>query len=420
METTAIATQKYTEEELAILSNAPEIFSPEGVKEIFNPLAKVYARNSVSKERCEKAGEALLEKVEKVGMNDELDQEISSYIDKSRATLKKTNEARKPITSAFDSIKSYFTDIEKSVDPTAKGSIPYQLQFFRNEYAAKKRKEAEEQRRQIMEQQQRRADVEIYKQSLSNNCLMYCNGIINSEMNALNTLNSSLNLENREEKETAIKNFSVEISTEALKSRYIPAVQMPLFLSKEEIDKIIEDITAPIFQSSKTAFFNAISDLKTRIVEALPSKIKALEDAKNLDEEQRRKKEEELKRQEEAQAEEARKREEQRQKDQKKNIDVAAKQGEMDSLFASAAVATPTYVPKTSSKKVIKMLSPNGLLDILNMWYIEEGCNLSVDELMKVTVKRMVTLCEKLANDKAEPRLIESEHIVYEEEIKAR
>jgi len=42
-----------------------------------------------------------------------------------------------------------------------------------------------------------------------------------------------------------------------------------------------------------------------------------------------------------------------------------------------------------------------------------------MDELAK-TFKTQVTYCEKVANDKSNPLLLESEHIEYVDEVKAK
>ena len=62
---------------------------------------------------------------------------------------------------------------------------------------------------------------------------------------------------------------------------------------------------------------------------------------------------------------------------------------------------------------------PRGFLDILNLWWTTEGVTLSVEELTK-KFKTQLTHCERLANDKQDPRFIQSEYITYEDEVKAK
>ena len=70
-------------------------------------------------------------------------------------------------------------------------------------------------------------------------------------------------------------------------------------------------------------------------------------------------------------------------------------------------------------KKRIVVNDPRGFLDILNLWWTTEGVTLSVEELAK-KFKTQLTLCERLANDKQDPRFIQSAYITYEDEVKAK
>ena len=56
---------------------------------------------------------------------------------------------------------------------------------------------------------------------------------------------------------------------------------------------------------------------------------------------------------------------------------------------------------------------------MLMMWWQEEGCTLSVEELTK-TFKKQLTFCEKLANAKEGARFIDDESVCYEDEVKAK
>ena len=95
------------------------------------------------------------------------------------------------------------------------------------------------------------------------------------------------------------------------------------------------------------------------------------------------------------------------------------KQNEMASIFDGAAASVQTYQPKTSVKKKISILTPEGFLPVLMMWWREEGRTLSVDELSK-TFKKQLTFCEKLANAKDGARFIDDEAVCYEDEIKSK
>ena len=90
----------------------------------------------------------------------------------------------------------------------------------------------------------------------------------------------------------------------------------------------------------------------------------------------------------------------------------------MGSLFDVASAGVQAYQPKTSVKKKLTPLSSEAFLPIISMWWTQEGVNLSVEELTKM-FKKQITFCEKQAN-LTEPIFIKSEHIRYDEEVKAK
>ena len=93
-----------------------------------------------------------------------------------------------------------------------------------------------------------------------------------------------------------------------------------------------------------------------------------------------------------------------------------ARQETMGSLFDQASVSAPTYQPKTSVKKRLVPLNVEAFPEIFSLWWMREGCQLSVDELTKM-FKKQITFCEKCAKD---GEFIQSEHIYYEDEVKAK
>ena len=58
-------------------------------------------------------------------------------------------------------------------------------------------------------------------------------------------------------------------------------------------------------------------------------------------------------------------------------------------------------------------------MPVLSMWWTEEGCKMTVEELTKM-FKKQITYCEKRANDKQNSVLIADESVSYEEEVKAK
>ena len=58
-------------------------------------------------------------------------------------------------------------------------------------------------------------------------------------------------------------------------------------------------------------------------------------------------------------------------------------------------------------------------MQVLGMWWAQQGCTMSVEELEK-EFKKQLTFCNRLANDKEHPILINSEFIEYVDDVKAK
>jgi hypothetical protein len=99
--------------------------------------------------------------------------------------------------------------------------------------------------------------------------------------------------------------------------------------------------------------------------------------------------------------------------------ELAAQKNEMTDLFGAAQGSVATYQPKTQVRKRIHVLNPEGFMQVVGMWWAQVGCTLSVEELEK-EFKKQLTYCSKLANDKENPVYIQSEHIEYVEDVKAK
>ena len=130
------------------------IFEPRNVQTLASLAPQSYRDNQLSHTRCLEAGSALLQRVREEGMSDSLDMEIAKFLEKARATVKKMNGRRTPVTQFFDQIRKVYTSMENDVDPSKADSVPGQLQTFRNAYARKKHEEAERRRREQAAQKQ--------------------------------------------------------------------------------------------------------------------------------------------------------------------------------------------------------------------------------------------------------------------------
>ena len=251
-------------------------FEPQNVGTIAKVAPQAFKENSVSHDRCLQFGQELLNRVNTEGMSDELDQEIATFIERAKKTLKKMNGKRSAVTQLFDNIRSVYTKLENEVDPAKKGTVAAQLQEHRNKYAAKKREEYEaEQRRKQLEQAKVMAKNK-YATDVEDDLLRQFNALVASTCNRLIELDKSLTLENYAIVYDGVKNTSDQLSQDWFNALR-PEVLMPSVLSPEDARAIAAEVKQKIQQRFKEQFTFEISTNRDDILDRLPSKRKELE-----------------------------------------------------------------------------------------------------------------------------------------------
>lgn len=400
------------------MSNEIAIIKRENVELIISNAPTAYTENHLSHQRCLDAGNQLLALIHKVGMNDELDQQAAIFIEKSRKTVSKMNEKRAPVTKLFDEIRRQFTSLENDVDPSKKDSVPFQLQQLRNEYAAKRRAEEEHRRRAAIIEQQKQASISKYRTDVEEDYRRVFNGILNNSLNSLTAINQKITLDNFDESEKQINDFSSELP-EANFSASRSMVLLPTNVPADELAKIRQQVLDKLLPKFREQYDSDIVDRKLELATILPSKKQELERAAKASAEEAERIKREMAEREAAEAAAKERERQEREAKEAAAAQMQQQQNEMAALFDGASASVQTYQPKTSVKKKISILNPEGFLPVLMMWWQEEGCTLSVEELSK-TFKKQLTFCEKLANAKEGARFIEDESVIYEDEVKAK
>ena len=388
------------------MSTEVAIIKRENVELIASTAPQAYSENQVSRQRCLAAGNTLLATIQQQGMNDELDQQAASFIEKARKTVKKMYDKRSPLTKMFDEIRTNFTSMESDVDPTKKDSVPYQLQQFRNEFAAQKRRQEEERRRAAMIEQQKQASIAKYRTDLEEDYRRVFNGVLNGSLNKLMGINAGITLDN------------IQQSKETPFSRSM--VLLPTNVSSEELANIRASVLNRLIANFRELYSFQITKAKQEYITMLPSKeaeLKRAAQAASNEEAERIKRE--IKEREEAEAAKKEQERIEREKKEAAELEMKKQQSEMGALFNTASVSVPTYQPKTAVKKKLVLLNPEGIMPVLSMWWTEEGCKMTVEELTKM-FKKQISYCEKRANDKQNSVTIADESVSYEEEVKAK
>lgn len=396
--TTALAIASSAENVGAIVRNTPESFR----------------KNQLSHDNCLRACENLLEQIKEKGMTDELDKTAATYLERTRRTVKAMTDLRSPVTKLFDQVRKEFTTLENDIDPTKAGTVPYQLQQFRNAYAAKKREEEEARRR--AEEARRQADIarEQYRNACEDDYKVKFNDLVVTRINELTDLNSSVNLDNYNAVFDTVTGYAVELPAD-----WCPpsSVRMPFNLTPDESRNIRGDVMRRLIGQFAEQFKSEIGDYRQEILDKLPSKKVELERAAKANAEESARIKAEIAQREAAEA--ARKEAERvaREQEEAKKAEVQKAGAEATSLFDLSQATAQTYQPKTKVTKKIRILNPNGYMQVLIMWWAKEGSRMTDEELTKI-FRKQITFCEKLANKDDE--FINDGSVVYVDDVKAQ
>lgn len=394
------------------------IFEPQNVATIAQAAPQAYKENTISHDRCIQFGKELLKRVETEGMSDSLDQEIAVFIDRAKKTLKKMNGKRSAVTQIFDTIRSAYTGLENEVDPAKKGTVPAQLQEVRNKYAAKKREEREAELRQRQQEQARLMAISKYTTDVEEDYTRQYNALVTGTINRLMELDKSLTLDNYAIVADGVKNTSDALPQEWF-NNLRPQVLLPSALSPDEARSIAADVKQKMFQRFTEQYTFEVSATRDDILDRLPSKRKELERIAKANKEEAERIKRQMEERERKEAEQREKERAEREAKEKAAAELEAQKNEMNNLFGAAELQVNQYQPKTSVKKRLNVLNAEGFMQVVGMWWAQHGCTLSVAELEK-EFKKQLTFCNKLANDKENPIFIQSEHIEYVDDVKAK
>lgn len=393
------------------------IFDPQNFGTIVQAAPQAYNENKVSHERCLAYGQQLLQRVQAEGMSDALDNEVAVFIDRARKTVRKMNGRRSAVTQLFDNIRSVYTSLENEVDPAKKGTVPAMLQDYRNQYAAKKRAEFEaEQRRRQLEQAKAAAKTK-YATDVEEDFKRQFNALVAQVLNRLAELDKSVTIDNYDDVLVAIIKFSDQLPADWLDNLRASAL-LPSVLSPDEARTIAVDVKQNLSKRFAEQYTYEVSTNRDEIEHRLPSKRYELGRIAQANAEEAERIKQQMAERERQEAEQREKERADREAQEKAAAELAAQKQEMESLFSEAQVMSQRQ-NKTSVRKRINVLNPEGFMQIVGMWWAQYGSTLTVAELEKIFSKQL-TFCNKLANDKSGAILIQSEHIEYVDEIKAK
>ena len=395
-----------------------ELIKVEEFTSLMKSAPDALGKNQKSIANCNSAGQAILDTIQGEVMTDELDAKAAEYLNKVNVTITNMKSRRAPVTQLFDRIRSIFTTDEKAIDPKDKSTIPGKIAAERDRYAALKR---EEERRKQQEMQ-RQANIEkekgTYRFAIEQAINTHMSSYFAEQQKNLSHIWESITLATFELKEKSIRGWST-------------------LYPREHFDTFNQDITtyyldaqtkanikAEILSNKYSAFSQQykfdMEDLRQSFIDRLSSKKQELieeEELRKKDAEAAAKAETERKQREEEERKQRELEIQQKEHEQQQKAESSIQSAQMNSLFATAAASVTTRTSKAKVTERIKILHPAGFLEIYQMWWINEGQNLTIEELEKIH-KKMISFCEKKANSDDEMK-IKSKYIRYEEEVKA-
>ena len=397
-------------------TQALTIFEPKNVQTLAQLAPQSYQDNLLSHTRCLEVGSALLLRVRKEGMTDALDMEIAKFIEKAKATVKKMNGKRTPVTQLFDQIRKVYTSMETDVDPSKADSIPNQLQQARNAYAKKKHEEAERERRAEAARVAKENAKTRYRADVEDDYVRQFNALVNKNINELTDMDKQVTLDNYAVIYERVKKFNCELPDNWCQN-VTSGAHRPAELSPDECRAIQASVMAGLVERFKEQFPFEVSSTRDDIQDRLPSKKKELERIAKASAEEAARIKADMEARERAEA--ARKEAEraEREKQEAAAAQLAASKQEMDGLFGAPVAAFPTYQPKTQVKQKVVIESADDIMAVVAFWWSQEGCNKTIEELCK-EFKKQITFANAAANSKDNPMFISN--VRYEDEVKAK
>jgi len=391
------------------------IIRKENIDLIVSSAPSAYQENMVSHDRCIEAGKALLQRITDEGMTDELDQQVALFLGRARKTVRKMNDKRAPLTKLFDEIRTTFTGMENDIDATKSNTIPALLQAERNKFAAKKHEEELARQREAMRLLQEKQYRDDFFKKCQDSYRDAFNSKLNTDLNYIHALFQTTTLENYAQRLSDIKAAVVELHGSFI-SDAIAAVTLHPNIPADESRRIRLDAMQPLMEEYKRQYHDQMSSCRDNCLSLMPSKQQELKRAEQASAEEAERIRKEMAEKDAAEAAKMNEERLQHEQQQRMEADMKSKQSEVGNLFDQAQVAAPIYQPKTSVKKTLVPIDVNAFPEIISMWWTKEGCKLSIDELSKM-FKKQITFCEKCAKD---GEFIQSEHIEYKDEVKAK
>lgn len=450
--------------QVAIINKSIEIFrsAPEILKANQERSSKALA---VGQNIIEQFGNAwnIEDEEEKLAALAIADERANKYLVNCGAALKEEKEMRAAITQMMDEFKKMFTSAENDIDKTKPNTIPLKVQNWRDQFAQesfnvreRKRKEAERIAAKAKEAIDIKADV------ANNYSLQYNNYLLERKQNMTKSFNA-ITLENFDEKETKLKAVQFNF-------QFVPSLEWPgtSLHTTTEVREIVENGIAEKSVEYSSNYIAEMNLLRDELIDKLPSKkaelvehkrlvdeaSAAAEDAriadekrkeeiakaneaerKRLEEESRIAKEKEdarlaklkadqdaaeaaQKQREDEEAARLKEQAEEAQKQAEQKVEMEKAGGHTMVMFEQeASIAETSSTAEVRQGYEIAILHQAAYVQIFQLWFENEGKNLTIDKIGNTKLDQMKAWAEKYAQKTGTK--IESKFMRYEDSFKA-
>lgn len=369
------------------------------IQKILKDAPSTLLANIDSKDRAIKAADDLIKAKEKVGMNENLDNQMSGYISKANKTIKTLNERRKSFTQMMDELKKKFTGCESDIK--AKVDI---IQGFRNEYATEQIRLQQEKERlaalKIAKEKERNIIIQQVKDDVSTAFFEYVKEKKEASMKYLN----SITLEDFEDKSTAIKDSPIIFTPAQLKGLKLNSSIITAHHTQEEINAIVQEILSEdsLHIHYSNQYSNIMSAHKRQLVDRLPSLKKELEALAVANEEEQKRIEAErvlrIKAEKETILTEVAEQASEQLMQNKVETATANATVTMNNMFCFPSVS----IPKVKVDVEIEVLNNAAYALLFQYWFERKGKDMDASSIEKMTIARIKKFCEDYIRDTGE------------------
>lgn len=369
-------------------------------------------QNKTSAINCANYGRNLIDNANHAGMNEELDKLMASFVKKAKLTVSTMNERRKPYTQMMDKIRDLFTAEEKSVE-----SIISEVQQIRNGYAtklAKEKAEKEEQARQQMILENARIECRASIQALVS---LELRNDIDNERLSMNEVLQKVTIENMQKLKDEMERRKIFFDPQDFYMKKIKTIRVqPSIVPEKDQESMVQKAYGDVIHQYMIDRNKELEAYRMEILDKLPSRVEELKRIAEANEIERQRMEEEAK----ARAEAERRRIEAEKAEAMAKAEAERKLKAEEEKFKAQVNAQAdlfTQAPDAKKSYEIEVKAPIGYMLLIQMWWENEGNNLSVEKLEKMTFAK----AKKWAEAKAlENHRLTSEFVTYKEVFKAK